>query len=135
MNMIKIAKVALEGVLYHFDKEYDYIITEEFDKENLIGSRVLVPFGFGNKKKHGIIFDVILSEDRDDIKPIYAVLDKAPLLSKEMLSLAIWMKNRYYCTLFDAVKVMMPSGINRKMISYYKLSEFDNLEKYDLNDR
>ena len=48
--MLKIAKVAVEGTLYHFDMEFDYIIPENIDTNNLVGSRVLVPFGLGNKK-------------------------------------------------------------------------------------
>lgn len=133
--MLKIAKVAVEGTLYHFDMEFDYIIPENIDTNNLIGSRVLVPFGLGNKKKHGVVFEVVSGKLDEKIKPIYAVLDKAPLLSVEMISLARWMKRRYYCTLFDAVKTMLPSGINRKLVNYYKLSNNINfLEKFDLND-
>lgn len=133
--MLKIAKVAVEGTLYHFDMEFDYIIPENIDTNNLVGSRVLVPFGLGNKKKHGVVFEVVSGKLDEKIKPIYAVLDKAPLLSVEMISLARWMKKRYYCTLFDAVKTMLPSGINRKLVNYYKLSNNINfLEKFDLND-
>lgn len=133
--MLKIAKVAVEGTLYHFDMEFDYIIPENIDTNNLVGSRVLVPFGLGNKKKHGVVFEVVSGKLDEKIKPIYAVLDKAPLLSVEMISLARWMKKRYYCTLFDAVKTMLPSGINRKLVNYYKLSDNINfLEKFDLND-
>lgn len=133
--MLKIAKVAVEGTLYHFDMEFDYIIPENIDTNNLVGSRVLVPFGLGNKKKHGVVFEVVSGKLDEKIKPIYAVLDKAPLLSVEMISLARWMKKRYYCTLFDAVKTMFPSGINRKLVNYYKLSDNINfLEKFDLND-
>mgnify|MGYP004580247941 FL=1 len=133
--MLKIAKVAVEGTLYHFDMEFDYIIPENIDTNNLVGSRVLVPFGLGNKKKHGVVFEVVSGKLDEKIKPIYAVLDKAPLLSVEMISLARWMKRRYYCTLFDAVKTMLPSGINRKLVNYYKLSDNINfLEKFDLND-
>lgn len=133
--MLKIAKVAVEGTLYHFDMEFDYIIPENIDTNNLVGSRVLVPFGLGNKKKHGVVFEVVSGKLDEKIKPIYAVLDKAPLLSVEMISLARWMKRRYYCTLFDAVKTMLPSGINRKLVNYYKLSDNINfLEKFDLTD-
>lgn len=119
--MLKIAKVAVEGTLYCFDKEFDYLVPKEFDTANLVGSRVLVPFGKGNRKQHGFVLDVVLGEG-EKIKPIYAVLDKTPLLSLEMISLSLWMKERYYCTLFDAIKSMMPSGISRKLVSYYKLS-------------
>ena len=133
--MLRIAKVAVEGTLYHFDMEFDYIIPKNFDTENLVGSRVLVPFGIGNKKKHGIVFEIVSGNSNERIKPIYAVLDKAPLLSVEMISLVRWMKKRYYCTLFDAVRTLIPSGINRKMVSYYKLSDNINcLEEFKLND-
>ena len=46
----------------------------------------------------------------EGLKSVKAVLDQTPLLSPEMLLLARWMKERYFCTLFDAVRVMLRRG-------------------------
>ena len=49
------------------------------------------------------------------IKSIAAVLDKAPLLSDEGIALVSWMKQRYFCTYFDAIGLLLPTGINLKL--------------------
>ena len=41
------------------------------------------------------------------LKNIAAVLDPSPLLNNEMLRLAVFMKDEYFCTLYEAVKAML----------------------------
>jgi len=68
-----------------------------------------------------------LSEDYEGdiskVKEISSVLDKEPLLDSEMLDLAAWMKGRYYCTFFDAVKLMIPAGAGYKLNFSYELNK------------
>ena len=56
------------------------------------------------------------------IKSITAVLDQAPLLSKEMLQLVPWIKERYFCTLFDGVKLVLPGGLYWKVKPEFSLA-------------
>lgn len=110
------AKVALENVNCSFDKEYDYSVPPEFVDAVSAGCRVVVPFGGRDKKRVGIITALCDATKNKKIKTISAVLDEAPLLSNEMLSLARWMSEQTFCTYYEAVKAMLPTGINHRII-------------------
>lgn len=119
MDRIAVARVAVEGALYSFDKEYDYAIPKEFLDNVKKGIRVMVPFGKNNKHHFGVVMEVLQTEPDNKLKKIVAVLDKAPLLSNEMCELIRWMKERTFCTCYDAAKAVLPAGINLKMVSSY----------------
>ena len=51
------------------------------------------------------------------------MLDEAPLLSGALIQLAVFMKEKYCCTLFDAIKCMLPSGANVRVVESYKINE------------
>ncbi len=108
---MKIARIAVEKTLYSFDRAFDYCIPIKYEDQARPGCRVLVPFGASNSKRMGMILEQFETESSDAIKEIQAVLDPAPLLTEELLSLVPWIKGRYFCTLFDAVKLLLPSGI------------------------
>lgn len=126
---MKYAKVAVEAATYTFDKEFDYIIPAELEKTAKKGCRVTVPFGIKNKKCLGVIFDVTDSSEGKRLKKIAEVLDESPLLSEEMLSLASWIKDRTFCTLYEAAKAMLPTGINHKMVVSYAANPEADAEK------
>ncbi len=126
---MKYAKVAVDAAVFTFDKEFDYIIPPELEVAAQRGCRVTVPFGNGNKKRLGIIFDVTDYTEGKRLKKIGEVLDEAPLLSDEMLELARWIKERTFCTLYEAAKAMLPSGINHRMVVSYAVSGDYDKEK------
>ncbi len=129
-----VAKVAVENTVYHFDKAFDYLVPAELTAAVKPGSRVLVPFGSANSKRQGMILALEQQSDTDKIKPVLAVLDKAPLLSNEAVQLVTWLKEHYFCTLFDAAKLLLPSGINLKIKTSYSLShkiDPDELASFD----
>ncbi len=126
---MKYAKVAVDAAVFTFDKEFDYIIPPELEAAAQKGCRVTVPFGNGNKKRLGIIFDVTDYTEGKRLKKIGEVLDEAPLLSDEMLELARWIKERTFCTLYEAAKAMLPSGINHRMVVSYAVSGDYDKEK------
>ncbi len=126
---MKYARVAVDAAVFTFDKEFDYIIPPELEAAAQKGCRVTVPFGNGNKKRLGIIFDVTDYSEGKRLKKITEVLDEAPLLSDEMLELAKWIKERTFCTLYEAAKAMLPSGINHRMVVSYAVSGDYDKEK------
>ena len=102
MSTCWVAKVAVEGTAYHFDKAYDYLLPPELQGRVGAGCRVLVPFGGGNRTRQGIVVAILEEEEGSKKrKKIHSLLDPEPLLSVEMIQLALWMKKRYFCTLFD----------------------------------
>lgn len=118
MKKALIARCAVDQTTYYYDKPYDYLLTGEFAAA-LPGARVLVPFGRGNKKRQAIIMSVEQVSDFEHLKPISALLDEQPLISGKMLELALWIKERTFCTYFDAFRLMLPSGINVRIVASY----------------
>ena len=107
-----IVKIAVSAAPYSIDKPYDYLVPEEFLETVVPGVRVTVPFGRGNRESEGVILarnDA--GEKTPKLKPLKAVLDREPVLDEDEIGLAIWMRQRYFCTLFDAIKAILPSGI------------------------
>ncbi len=111
-----VALVAIENVAYHFDIFYSYIIPDELSDKVFVGSRVLVPFGRSQgAKRQGVVFAFGDKEDGLRYKKLLSVLDDGePLLTKESLEIASFLKDRTFCTYFEAVKTQLPSGINFK---------------------
>lgn len=115
-----VAKIALQGAIYGFDKLYSYAVPENIPLE--IGCRVLVPFGKGNIKKQGMVFS-ISNDDIDGLKPIISVIDKKSVLTDEGVKLCEYLHDNVFCTYYDAVSAMLPSGITHKLINYYSANE------------
>ena len=128
MNSDLVAKVAVENTVYSFDKEFSYKVPENLKSSCKAGVRVLIPFGRGNRKRQGIILS-FCSGDSENLKSIISVLDDEPVLSEEMIKTAIFMKEHYFCTLYDAVKTMLPAGINYKVTTVYGAKELTD-EQY-----
>ena len=121
----KIATVAVDNTFFSFDTDYDYILPNEF--EAYVGSRVNVPFGKGNTVRSGIIISIKQDDNNNtQLKSIVEVLDRP--LSDEMVSLALWMKERCFCTTYDCLKQMLPRSygkIGSKTLKMVRLAEND----------
>ncbi len=132
--MRKYAEVAVENAVYHFDKPFTYLIPKSLEAAVKPGMRVTVPFGAGNKPRIAVVFSADAAAV-EGAKEIAEILDKEPVLSESMLRLAKWMKNRYYCTLYDAAKTMIPAGLNFKFKNSYILNdEFKDFDKEAYGD-
>lgn len=108
----KIAKVAVSRAVYAIDKPYDYWIPKELEKELVPGMRVLVPFGSGNRGTDGIVLSIREEgEGGPSLKAIQSKLDDAPVLDYKGIQLALWMRERCFCTMYDCVKAMLPAGL------------------------
>ncbi len=103
-----IAKIAVAAASFAIDKPYSYRIPTGMQLQ--CGMRVQVPFGNGNRRTEGVVLAVEQGSD-DGLKAIDCCLDEAPVLSLPMLQLAAFMRERYFCTLFDAIRVMLPAGL------------------------
>lgn len=107
-----IATVAVEKTFFNYDSDYDYYVPEELKGSVSIGTRVKVPFGKGNVLRYGIVvklFEAINS----DLKEISSVSSKTPVLSEEMVGLALWLKERCFCTTYECLKQMLPRGLDK----------------------
>lgn len=102
------AKIAVAAAVFAIDKPYSYKIPESLTVSP--GMRVLVPFGRGNRRCEGIVLSVE-AEEPPKLKAIERVLDDAPVLSPGQLRLAAFVRERYFCTYYDAVKAILPAGL------------------------
>lgn len=135
MNVNLIVGVAVEKVSYTADILYKYQVPREFESYILVGKRVIVPFGRGNSVRQGIILEVN-DIQQDSLKSINMVLDIVSPVSKEMIMIIKWVKEKYFCTYFEAAKLVIPSGINGNIskIKYKILNPLSECEKFLSDD-
>ena len=125
---MKYVKLFIQNNISKIDILYTYKIKKE---ENIqLGMRVKVPFGRGNNPKIGIVVE-ILEENIENfkIKEIIEVLDYEPILSKELIELGFFMKEKYLTTFNQAFLPLMPPGDLKTIV---KTVEFD--ENYKTNN-
>lgn len=118
----QICAVAVDAATYAIDKLYSYRVPDELREQVQIGTRVLVPFGFGNKRAEAVVLAFRQDTGEYKLKPVVEVLDDVPVLTAEQLKLAAWMRERLYCTYFDCVRVMLPAGLWFKRKETYTLA-------------
>ena len=118
--MSLLAQVAVEGAVYHFDKLFTYQVPQSLAEKVRPGVRVLAPCGAGNRERVAMLF-AVGEGDPEGLKPLREVLDREPALPPELLELALWMQDRYFCTLFEAVKTMIPAGLQFRVKDSYVL--------------
>lgn len=106
-----VAKIAVSAATYWIDKPFDYLIPEKLLGKVTVGVRVTVPFGRGNRKSEGIVLGLSDRSEYETLKAVVSVLDDAPVLTPEQIKLALWMRERFFCTVFEAVKAMLPAGL------------------------
>ena len=122
MKTAVVVSVAVDRTVFHYDKPFDYLLPGDMCSAQA-GCRVMVPFGKGNRKRQGIILSKGLSTEFEKLKPVVALLDKEPVLSEEMLKLTEWIKEHTFCTYYDAVKLMLPAGVNMRIVASYKVAD------------
>lgn len=105
-----IAKIAVSAATYSLDKPYDYLVPESLHGRVQPGVRVTVPFSRGNRRSEGIVLALSGESELEKLKPIENCLDSAPVLTDAQLKLALWMHDRLFCTVYDAVKTILPAG-------------------------
>lgn len=131
MSFNLIAKVAVEKAAFSFDREFDYLVPKRLKDDCTQGKRVLVPFGRGNSRRQGIVTELVENTGAEGIKEIISVLDTEPVISDKMLGVARFMKEHYFCTLYDAVKTMLPAGINYKVTTVYGVRTADKEPEFE----
>ena len=111
METADMVKVAVSAAPYSIDKPYSYLVPESLAAATVPGVRVMVPFGRGNKESEGLILARVQEPKLPGSKALRQVLDPEPVLDKAGIDLALWMRGRYFCTVFEAVKTILPAGL------------------------
>ena len=103
-----IGKIAVSAANFAIDKPYSYRIPENMAVKP--GMRVQLPFGRANKRTEGVVLTVEVG-DEAGLKAIERCLDEQPLLTPLQLRLAAFIRERYFCTFYDAIRCMLPAGL------------------------
>ena len=123
METAVIVKVAVSAAPYSIDKPYEYLVPGEWLATALPGARVTVPFGRGNRTSEGLILARGEGEKLPGLKPLTAVLDPQPVLDGDGIALALWLRGRYFCTLFEAARTLLPAGLWFRLRQIWHLTE------------
>ena len=105
------AQIAVSGIPYNVDKPYEYRIPDALTGCIVPGLRVTVPFGRNNHRREGVVLSTGDSESRTELKEIESALETEPLITGEQIRLAVWMRERFFCTAFDAFRSILPAGL------------------------
>ncbi len=121
-----IAKVVLDNKKQNIDQTFDYKIPDGLRGKISVGMRVKVPFGFRNNLVEGIVTKITETSSFVNIKEIKQVIGSEPVCSHKMLELCLWISRKYFCTLYQAIRLATPpgmtSGVGEKTAKYVSLN-------------
>lgn len=112
-----IAGIAVDNTTYSFDRLFSYKVPDHLSNVK-VGQRVLVPFGRGDRFRQGMILSLSYGKE-ENLKEISSILDDKPIFTGEMIDTVNFIHDRYFCTYYDSVKVMLPVGINYNISTFY----------------
>ena len=115
-----IAKIAVSAANFAIDKPYSYLIPEGM--RLVPGQRVQLPFGRGNVRCEGVVL-AVGEGDEAKLKAVEKCLDETPLLTETQLRLAAFLRERYFCTFYDAIRAMLPAGLWFQAKESFSLTE------------
>ena len=115
-----IAKIAVSAATFAIDKPWSYKIPEGMVLAP--GQRVILPFGRANRRCEGVVLSVEAG-DESKLKAVERCLDEKPILTELQLRLAAFLRERYFCTFYDAVRSILPAGLWFQTKAVFSLTE------------
>lgn len=131
------ADLILELSNAKIDRVFTYRIPKELHTSVFVGCPVFVSFGTIKRKVKAYIIDLrdSIDFDKDKIKDILSIVDLDIPASRNLLSLAIYMKKHYGVTFSKAISTVMPVKNKLKRKTQDSKSAFFNIEKQDNQDK
>ena len=108
--MPKTVQVAVSNTAYHFDKLYSYLVMPDQETMVRTGSMVLVPFGPSSKARMGVVLGCDEVPVSARLKPLFDVAPDSAALTPDLLRLVLFLRERTFCTYYEAVKAIVPYG-------------------------
>ena len=112
--MPKTVGVAVSNATFHFDKLYTYAVMPSQQDAVRLGSMVLVPFGRGSRARMGVVLACDAEPESSKLKYLFDVAPASACLTPELLKLVYFLKERTFCTYYEAVKAVIPYGAQYK---------------------
>lgn len=107
-----VAQVVVNHQSKQVDKLFDYLIPEGL--QVTVGSRVIVPFGAGNRQKEAYVFGIAAGSRAKNLKEIIRLADAGRVFDEKMLDLIYWMREKYFCSFLDIIRAIIPAGTSVK---------------------
>ena len=112
--MPKTVGVAVSNATFHFDKLYTYAVMPDQQDTVRLGGMVLVPFGRGSRARMGVVLACDAEPESAKLKFLFDVAPASACLTPELLRLVHFLKERTFCTYYEAVKAVIPYGAQYK---------------------
>jgi primosomal protein N' (replication factor Y) len=114
--------LAVDKTSAGFDILFTYKIPPELRGGLRPGQRVIVPFGRGNQERQAMLMELCAEpEEGAKLKSIARVVDPEPVINSEFLQLVLWLREKTFCTYYEAVRLVIPLGLNLKAVAGYSL--------------
>ena len=101
-----IAEVAFNLPL---ERTFHYLVPSGLEGRLQPGMRVAAPFG--PRERMGFVVKLLTESPIRELKPIRRVVDPVPVIADERWALGSWLSAYYYCSLGEALAVMVPSAL------------------------
>lgn len=105
-----VAEIIINRTAKKLNRTFDYNIPKELEDLIIVGSKVLVPFGKGEKLEEGFVIGIKEKSDFE-VKDIVKIEEN---ISDKQIKLARWMSKRYFCNVSDCIKLMLTPGTRTK---------------------
>lgn len=105
-----VAEIIINRTAKKLNRTFDYQIPKKLEDIIIIGSKVLVPFGKGEKLEEGFVVG-IKEKSEYDVKEISKIEDN---LTEKQIQLARWMAKTYFCNVSDCIKLILTPGTRNK---------------------
>ena len=108
--MAKYAGVIVDISLEKLDRVFDYRIPAHLEGILHPGMQVWIPFGNGNRRIKGFVVSLsdTCSYEECKVKELLGVCEGAISVEGQLIELAAWMRERYGCTMNQAMKTVLP---------------------------
>ncbi|PKM62882.1 MAG: primosomal protein N' [Firmicutes bacterium HGW-Firmicutes-21] len=113
------AAVYILDISYRIDRRYVYFIPPDMRPSTEKGTLCVVPFGNANKQKSAVIVGFSDTTDYAAIKPVTSVMEYPIDIPEELVDLCVFMKERFFCSFGNAMKTVLPPGVNLGTVTYY----------------
>jgi len=124
-----VAGIALDAAAFSYDQLYSYRVPYTMEPLIQKGMRVLIPFGSGNKLRLGMVLTLSRETAAETgskmvpLKPVHTVLDDEPVMTDELQMLVQHLHDTTFCTWYDAVRAVLPGGLQLRLSEQYELNE------------
>ena len=138
--MANYAGIVVDISLEKLDRVFDYKIPVHLEDEIYPGVQVMIPFGAGNRKIKGFVLQIsdTCAYEENKVKEILEVCKGTISVEGQFIGLAAWMKERYGCTMNQAMKTVLP--VKNKVKEQTKVlislqADQETVEKYTENNK